>query len=153
MGAVAGVVSWIHIATAIVAVGGLTFILMTLRPAATASLDSPTVGKLMGQVAMRFRWVVWTAIILFVVTGLWLMTQYRSITTFDQAVGTSYGRTLLVKSLLSLALFASALLISIPHRRLAWFRARALFFQQLNAALAFLIVLLAAFMVRAGGLF
>ena len=137
----AGIISWLHISAAVFTVGGITFILLTLRPATMAALEPPTVGKLMGQIALRFRWVVWLAMV------------YRGLTGPSDAMTTSYGRTLLIKALLSLVLFASALLTTLPMKRLAWFRARALTFQRLNAALAFIIILLATLMVRAGGIF
>ena len=153
MGALAAIMSWLHISAAVAAVGGVAFILMTLRPSAMAALEPPVMGKLMGQIARRFRWIVWGAIAGFTVTGLWLATAYRGINTGAELTANSYGRTLLVKSILALVLFASAFAVTLPIKQLAWFRAHALQFQRLNLTLAFIIILLAAFMVRAGGLF
>ncbi|MBM3945955.1 MAG: hypothetical protein FJ315_00950 [SAR202 cluster bacterium] len=149
----ASIMSWLHIVAAVLTVGGAVFGLFFLRPAALKSLEPPVVQRLMGSIELRFRWVIWTAILIWIVTGLWLATSFRGITTGDELFGNTYGRTLLVKSILALVLFGGALSITLPSTRLRWFQARRPAVQRFNIAIAVIIILLAAFMVRRGGLF
>ena len=153
MAGFASVMAWLHIVAVVVAVGGTVFVVFFLRPQAMAVLAPPQVGQLMGAIAMRFRWAAWTAFVVFVVTGLYLAVELRGITTVDALFDSSFGRTLFVKSLLALVLFAGVLAGTLPFGWLGWARRRALPIMRMNIAVAALIVLLAAFMVRAGGLF
>lgn len=149
----ASIMSWLHIVAAVLTVGGAVFGLFFLRPAALKSFEPPVVQRLMGAIELRFRWVIWTAILIWVATGLWLATSFRGITTGDELVGNTYGRTLLVKSILAIALFVGALSITLPLKQLRWFQARRPRMQLFNITVAVIIILLAAFMVRRGGLF
>lgn len=145
--------AWLHILAAVVAVGGNVYALLLLRPAALRALGRDGAAKLMGAIMLRFRWVVWAAIVVWVVTGLWLMTEFRGIRTLADATAGPAGRTLLVKSLLSLLFYAGILSITLPAKRLVWFRARQVRIIQLNLAVAAVIILLATFTVRSSGLF
>ena len=150
---VASVMAWLHIMAVVLAVGGTVFVVYFVRPQAMAVLEPPQAGQLMGAIAMRARWMAWAALGVFVVTGLYLAVELRGITTVDALFDTSFGRTLFVKSLLALVLFAGVLAGTLPLSWLAWARQRALPIMRMNIVVATLIVLLAAFMVRAGGLF
>ena len=149
----ASVMAWLHIMAVVVAVGSTIFVVAFLRPMAMAVLEPPQVGALMGPLALRLRWVAWAAVAIFVVTGLYLAVELRGITSLDALFGTSFGRTLFVKSLLALLLFAGIFAGTLPLSWLAWARQRAIPIMKMNIVVATLIVLLAAFMVRAGGLF
>ena len=153
MAEVASVMAWLHIMAVVVAVGSTIFVVVFLRPLAMAVLEPPQIGALMGAIGMRMRWVAWAAIAIFVVTGLYLAVELRGITTVDALFDTSFGRTLLVKSLLALLLFAGIFAGTLPLSWLAWARQRAVPIMKVNIVVATLIVLLAAFMVRVGGLF
>ena len=149
----ASVMAWLHIMAVVVAVGSTIFVVAFLRPMAMAVLEPPQVGALMGPLALRLRWVAWAAVAIFVVTGLYLAVELRGITSLDALFDTSFGRTLFVKSLLALLLFAGIFAGTLPLSWLAWARQRAIPIMKMNIVVATLIVLLAAFMVRAGGLF
>ena len=153
MAELASVMAWLHMVAVVVSVGGTGFVVFYLRPQAIAVLEPPQVGALMGAIAMRFRWAAWTALVVFVVTGLYLAVEFRGITSVDALFDTSIGRTLFVKSLLALLLFAGVLAGTLPLSWLGWARQRAVPIMRMNIVVAALIVLLAAFMVRAGGLF
>jgi uncharacterized membrane protein len=153
MTVLSSLVAWVHIATVVVAIGGAAFVLLMLRPLALRTLEPPIAGRLMGAVQARFRWVQWAAIVLFIVTGIWSAVQFRGMTSLEAVFDTAFGRTLLVKSILALLLFANALAVTLPLRRLAWFRQRQPTIIAINLVLAAIIVLLASFMVRRGGLF
>ena len=149
----ASIMAWLHILAVVLAIGGSAFALLFLRPQVLKQLEPPQAMQLMGSVQARFRWVIWSAIVLFIVTGLWLSWEFRGVQSAELLFDTSFGRTLLVKSILALVLFANALAITLPWRRLAWFRQRQVTNMRANLLLGAAIVLLATFMVRAGGLF
>ena len=149
----ASVMAWLHILAVVVAIGGSAFALIFLRPRALALMEPPEAMRLMGAVQMRFRWAVWTALVAFVVTGVYLAWEFRGVTTVDALFDSSFGRTLLVKSLLALVLFAGALSVTLPFAWLGWARQRQLVILRTNLVVAAVIVLLATFMVRSGGLF
>lgn len=153
MNTTASIMAWLHILAAVIAIGGNAYGLLMLRPKAFQLLSREDAAKVMGAVALRFRWLVWTSMVVWVATGLWLATEFRGLRSVDLVLDTSAGRTLLVKSVLSVWLFANVLSITLPAKRLAWFRARQVRLIELNLALAAVIILLATFTVRSGGLF
>ena len=147
------VVAWLHVGALVVGVGGAAFVLLVLRPLALRTLEPQVAQRLMGVVGLRFRWFNWGAIVVFIVTGLWLATAYRHITTADALFQTNFGKSLFIKSVLALALFAGALSVTLPGQKLAWFRKRQPTVIAINLVLAAVIVLIASAMVRQGGIF
>ena len=65
----------LHLTAGIVWLGGMTFMLFALRPAALATLESQSRALLMGQVWRRFFALVLAAIALLFTTGTYLYTQ------------------------------------------------------------------------------
>ena len=61
---------FLHIAAAIAWLGGVSFMLLALRPAATALLAPPQRLPLIAQVLSRFFVLVWASIAILLVTGL-----------------------------------------------------------------------------------
>ncbi len=61
---------FLHLAAAIVWLGGISFMLFALRPAATALLTPPQRLPLIALVLQRFFLLVWPAIGLLLLTGL-----------------------------------------------------------------------------------
>ena len=64
-----------HLAAAIVWLGGMTFMLFALRPAAVGTLEAQPRALLMGQVWKRFFALVLASIVLLFTTGTHLYTQ------------------------------------------------------------------------------
>lgn len=62
--------NFLHLLAAIVWLGGISFVLMALRPAATAVLSPPQRLPLMAQVLARFFVLVWLSIGVLLLTGL-----------------------------------------------------------------------------------
>ncbi|MSQ41024.1 MAG: hypothetical protein EXR55_05085 [Dehalococcoidia bacterium] len=149
----AGIVAWLHVVAVVVGIGGSAFVLFVLRPLALRTLEPPVAMRLMGAVQARFRWVIWGAILTFIVTGLWTAVAFRGMTSLDALFTTAFGRTLVVKSLLALLLFAGAFSVTLPVPWLAWFRQRQFYIMRMNLVLAAIIVLLATLLVRRGGVF
>ena len=63
------VLKLIHLAAAIVWMGGMTFMLFALRPAALLALEAQLRARLMVQVWQRFFWLVLGAIAVLLATG------------------------------------------------------------------------------------
>lgn len=70
---------FIHVAAAIVWVGGMFFAYVVLRPAAVAVLQPPERLRLWAAVFQRFFSWVWIAIGLLLVSGLYMVYQYGGI--------------------------------------------------------------------------
>lgn len=64
----------LHLIAGIVWMGGMTFMLLALRPAALASLEAQPRARLMGEVWKRFYLLVLLAIVLLFTTGTHLYT-------------------------------------------------------------------------------
>ena len=62
--------NFLHLLAAIVWLGGVSFVLIALRPAAAALLSPPQRLPLMAQVLSRFFVLVWLSIGLLLLTGL-----------------------------------------------------------------------------------
>lgn len=63
---------FLHVAAAVTWLGGVSFMLFALRPAAV-QLAPPQRLALIADVLQRFFRLVWTAIALLLVTGLWML--------------------------------------------------------------------------------
>ena len=63
---------FLHLAAAIAWLGGVSFMLFALRPAAV-QLTPPQRLPLIADVLQRFFRLVWTAIAVLLVTGLWML--------------------------------------------------------------------------------
>jgi uncharacterized membrane protein len=63
----------LHLLAAVIWVGGMFFAYMALRPVAGRLLDPPQRLPLWSQTFSRFFPWVWTAVILLLVTGLWMV--------------------------------------------------------------------------------
>lgn len=65
----------LHLVAAIVWMGGMTFMLFALRPAAMASMEPQPRARLMGQVWQRFFAIVAVAVVVLLATGTHLYTS------------------------------------------------------------------------------
>ena len=67
--------NFLHIAAAIIWLGGVSFMLYALRPAATKLLQPPERLTLICAVLKRFFPLVWVTIALLFLTGLYMLTS------------------------------------------------------------------------------
>lgn len=71
---------FIHVLSAIVWLGGALFLAMVMVPVVRSISETPSQSaQLLGVVARRFRSVAWVAIVLLVVTGLYIATDQWSV--------------------------------------------------------------------------
>jgi len=61
---------FLHVLAAIAWLGGISFMLLALRPAAIALLAPPQRLPLIAQTLQRFFWMVWATIVVLLLSGL-----------------------------------------------------------------------------------
>ncbi len=103
---------WVHLLAAVIGLGGLGFLLLIFIPA-LGILNSEQRAALSKAVAARFRWASWSAITLLLISGLYNVRRYYWEDPWDRA-----WKFLALKIVLSFALFAIVLALTIP---LPWF--------------------------------
>ena len=70
-----GLLIFAHLLGAIVWMGGMAFVLLSLRPAAFAVLEPPLRPRMIFASLQRFFPLVWISIALLLASGLWVMAQ------------------------------------------------------------------------------
>lgn len=105
---------FIHIVSAIVWIGGMTFMIMVLVPALRKNVDRKTFSALFHSVGVRFRKIGWIALLLLIITGVYNL-DFRGYDLEDLWTGAlfmgEFGHVLMQK----LIAFSAILLISIVH--------------------------------------
>jgi uncharacterized membrane protein len=66
---------FLHIGAAIAWLGGISFMLLALRPAAAAQLQPPTRLPLIAQVLQRFFALAWASVAVLLLTGLVMLLR------------------------------------------------------------------------------
>jgi len=133
---------WLHLGGVIVGVGGVAFARFVLIPTA-AALAPEQRGPFMAKAGGRFNPILWTAIGVILVSGL-----YNMVSSLQAGVNTRYQAVLGVKVLLALMLFTIAFLITLPFPSLAGMQKQRPRWLLVNLTLATIIVLLSAALRR-----
>lgn len=134
---------WLHIASVVAAIGGITFIVMVLAPASGA-IAPEEAGKLMGAVGQRFRVVVWLSIAGIAVSGIYMAVTQTPLRAWRDLVATTYGRMLLVKIILGVVIAKISLALTLPFPFLAGIQRQMLGLLWVNLVLAIIVVAIAA---------
>jgi len=135
-------VQGIHVTAAAICVGGLAFLLFVLTP----SLGNPQPEQRdlwAKQVIDRFRWVLWTAIIVLLVSGLYGIREYY----WEVAWGKSW-ELLTVKIVLAFVVFFIALALTLPLKIFNWVRAHRQVWLAIAVGLAVTVIFIAAYLRR-----
>lgn len=133
---------WMHVLTAVVVVGGTAFMRLVLAPAAGSTLDEPTHSELRRVLLSRWRKVVHTGILLFLISGFY---NYLFVTRFahtDRAYHMFFG----IKFLLALLVFALAILLTSSKPYAERFRTRGGLWTGVLLVLAFVVIMLGGYM-------
>ena len=95
------VLTWIHLLSAVVWIGGIFFILFVALPVAKKTLEQP--GKLMGAIGKRFVPMANISIPLIFITGIFMSLSSH---TFSDSVSLNslWSRMLLIKILMALVM-------------------------------------------------
>jgi uncharacterized membrane protein len=135
-------VQWMHVTAAVIVVGGMAFLLFILMPSLGA-LDPEHRDLLVKQVMNRFRWVIWSAIIVSLVSGIYSIRQYY----WEAAWGKSWA-LLAVKIILALFVFEVALALTLPFKLFDRVRARRQIWLSIAVGLAVAIIFISAYLRR-----
>ncbi|HXX24170.1 MAG TPA: hypothetical protein VEO19_13560 [Terriglobia bacterium] len=130
----------IHVTAAVIGVGGLAFLLLVLTPS-LGNLQPEQRDLLAKQVMDRFRWVLWTAIIVLLVSGLYSIREYY----WEVAWGKSWA-LLTVKIVLALVAFVIALALTLPLKLFDWVRARRQVWLSIAVGLAVAVIFISAYL-------
>lgn len=131
---------WMHLMAAVVALGGMGFILLILIPA-LGVLSTEQREALTKAVARRFRWASWSAIVLLLISGL-----YNIHSSFWEEPWGRAWKFLTLKILLAFALFGIVIALSIPLRFFDRLRARRQSWLLVAFILGVVVVLLSAYL-------
>lgn len=95
------VVTWIHLSSAVVWIGGIFFILFVVLPVAKRTLEQP--GKLMGAIGKRFVPMANISIMLIFITGIFISLSSH---TFSDcaSLNSPWSQTLFAKVLTALVM-------------------------------------------------
>jgi uncharacterized membrane protein len=133
---------WIHVTAAVIGVGGMAFLLFILMPSLGA-VDPEHRDLFAKQVMDRFRWIIWSAIIVLLVSGLYSIRQYY----WEMAWGKSWA-LLALKIVLALFVFAIALALTLPLKLFDRVRARRQIWLAIAVGLAVAIIFISAYLRR-----
>jgi uncharacterized membrane protein len=109
---------WVHLVAVVIIIGGLGFLLLTLLPS-VGVLTAEQREALSKAVTARFRWVIWAAIALLLISGLYNVKRYY----WEEAWGKSWW-FLTLKITLAFVFFAILLGFTIPIKALDRLRMR-----------------------------
>ena len=133
---------WIHVTAVVIGIGGLAFLLFILTPS-VGGMQPEQRDLLAKQVMGRFRWVIWSAIVVLLVSGLYSIREYY----WEVAWGKSWV-LLTVKIVLSLFVFVIALALTLPFKLFDRVRARRQIWLSIAVGLAVAVIFIAAYLRR-----
>jgi uncharacterized membrane protein len=135
-------VQWIHVTAAAIGVGGMAFLLLILMPSLGA-LPPEHRDLLAKRVMDRFRWMIWSAIVVLLGSGLYSIRQYY----WEVAWGKSWA-LLTVKIVLAFLVFVLALALTLPVKLFEWARARPRLWLAIAVGLAIAVIFISAYLRR-----
>jgi uncharacterized membrane protein len=135
-------VQGIHVTAVVIGVGGLAFLLLVLTPS-LGDLQPEQRALLAKQVIDRFRWVIWSAIVVLLVSGLYSIRE----SYWEAAWGKSW-MLLTIKIVLALIVFVIALALTLPFRLLEWVRARRQIWLSIAVGLAVAVIFISVYLRR-----
>lgn len=136
---------WLHLLSAILAVGGTVFLRFVLLPAAQ-SLDEVQRQMLTAAVLRRFRPVLWGSIIVLFLTGLYNVGTVAI--RGGLASAPDYLNILVTKIFLAFVIFGFAFLLTVPGEIFSGMKTRRKQWLAVNAVLGVIVVLLSAYLRR-----
>lgn len=132
---------WVHITSAVMAVGGYAFLLIALLPSLRA-LDPERRELLLRAIFERFRWVIWAVIITLFASGL-----CNTRLAWEAPWGT-YWKLLTIKIVLAFVFFAISVCLTLPLDLCNRFRARRELWFSIALAIAGAVLLISTYMRR-----
>jgi len=135
-------VQWAHVIAAVIGVGGMASLLLILMPS-LGVLPPEQRDLLVKRVIRRFRWMIWSAMMLLLVSGFYSVRQYY----WEVAWGKSWA-LLTVKIVLALFVFVIVLTLTLPLKVCDRVRARGRMWLSIAVGLAVTVILISAYLRR-----
>lgn len=135
-------VQWVHVSAVVIGVGGIAFLLLVLLPS-LKSLNPDQHDLLLKSVTGRFRWFVWSIILLILASGVFMVRQFY----WEVAWGRSW-KFLTAKIVLAFVLFGISFCLTIPLGIFDRFRKRRQLWLSISFTLAMIIILISAYLRR-----
>jgi uncharacterized membrane protein len=136
------IMQWVHLIAAVVGLGGMGFLLLILIPSLGVLSAEPR-EALSKAVAGRFRWASWSGMTLLMISGLYNVRRYY----WEEPWGRAW-KFLAFKIILSFALFAIVLGLTIPLRWFEGMRARRQIWLLVAFILGVIVILISAYLRR-----
>ena len=140
MHGITSIVQWIHLVAAVIAVGGMVFVLFILMPS-LGVLGEDQRALLTKKVLGRFRWASWGAILLLIGSGL-----YGVRVRAWEAPWGPYWKLLTLKIFMALVVFVIILLLTLPIPALEPFRAKRRKWLSIALGVALGVILISAYL-------
>jgi len=135
-------VQWVHVTAAVLGVGGMAFLLIVLTPG-LRDLQPEQRQRLAKLVMDRFRWVLWSAMAVLLLSGLYSIREYY----WEVAWGKSW-ELLTLKIILACIIFVIALALTLPLKLFDWVRARCQTWLTIAVGLAVAVIFISAYLRR-----
>jgi uncharacterized membrane protein len=133
---------WVHVMSAVVGLGGMAFLLLILIPSLRV-LSADQREALSKAVAIRFRWAIWSAMALLLISGLYHVRRYYWEEPWDRA-----WRLLALKISLAFAVFGIILGLTIPFYLFEPLRAQRRIWLLVAFILGVVVVLISTYLRR-----
>ena len=133
---------WVHVTAAVLGVGGMAFLLIVLTPG-LGDLQPEQRQRLAKLVMDRFRWVLWSAMAVLLLSGLYNIREYY----WEVAWGKSW-ELLTLKIILACIIFVIALALTLPFKLFDWVRARRQTWLAIAVGLAVAVIFISAYLRR-----
>lgn len=137
-------VQWLHVAAAVLAVGGVACIRFVVLPA-LEGMDEEARSAFMDGVHVRFRQIVGISLGLLLITGLY---NVGVVAAAGQLTPPAYLYPLIAKIVLALVIFKIAFMLMIPGPAFSGVKAKRKGWLLVNFVLGMIVILIAAYLRR-----
>ena len=137
-------IQWLHVAAAVLAVGGVACMRFVVIPAAE-EMEASARSTFMESVHSRFRHIVGISLGLLLITGLY---NVGIVAAAGQLTTPTYLYPIIVKIVLALAVFKIAFMLMIPGPLFSGVKAKRKGWLMVNFVLGMIVILIAAYLRR-----
>ncbi len=102
------IVYWLHLVATVSWIGGMVFYVLVLGPSIGA-IDPPQRGKLVGAIIKRYAPIAWGAIIVLIVTGIFIARRNGML---GISFNTTYGIVLFIKHVMIVTMVLIGVVVS-----------------------------------------
>ncbi len=137
-------VQWLHVAAAVLAIGGVACIRFVVIPA-LEEVEESARTTFMESINIRFRQVIGISLALLLITGLYNVGMAA---VAGQLASPAYLYPMIVKIVLALVVFKIAFMLIIPGPAFSGIKANRKLWLMVNFVLGMIVILIAAYLHR-----